>query len=208
LISDLCCFILHEAMIYLDTERLLFRSHEAQDEDEFVKMHTDFEVRRFVGGRAWPLEEALRRFRNGYLGRPDKTYGLWATILKAENKYIGACGLNSPPNEPAPALGYYISRPCWGRGFASEASDAFLKDGFIRLGLEHVLADVEKGHAASEHILQKFGFKLVSEEVIPVSGRVISLYELTKDAWQKNRDCRIANGYMSSHSPARRPSQR
>ncbi|MGB6683675.1 MAG: GNAT family N-acetyltransferase [Candidatus Acidiferrum sp.] len=173
-------------MIFLETDRLLFRSHELQDEDEFVKMHTDPEVRRYVGGRPWPVEEAIHRFRNGYLGRPDNTYGLWATILKEEEKYIGACGLSSPPDKPVPSLGYYIARPYWGRRLASEASAKFLEVGFTSLRLPRVLADVQKGHAVSERILQKFGFKLVSEEEIPGRGRIISLYELTKEEWERN----------------------
>jgi len=174
-------------VIFLETERLLFRSHEPQDEEEFVKMHTDAEVRRYVGNRAWPVEEALRRFRNGYLERPNETYGLWATILKEEQKYLGACGLAFPPNQPAPALGYYIARPYWGRGLASEASLAFLGVGFGRLGLPRILADVEKGHGASEHILQKFGFQFVSQEEFPATGRVICLYQLLRKDWEANK---------------------
>lgn len=174
-------------MIYLETKRLLFRSHEPQDEPEFVKMHTDPEVRRYVGGRPWPVEEAQRRFRDGYLGGPNETYGLWATILKSEQRYIGACGINSPPNQDRQVLGYYIARPYWGRGLASEASQAFLEDGFARLGLYRVSADVEKGHAASEHILRKFGFRHVSDEQIPNSPRIISLYELSREDWEKRK---------------------
>jgi RimJ/RimL family protein N-acetyltransferase len=174
-------------MIFLETNRLLFRSHEPQDEDEFVKMHTDPEVRRYVGGRAWPLEEAIRRFRNGYLARPDETYGLWATIFKEEQKYIGACGLAAPPDPPVPFLGYYIARPYWGRGIASEASRAFLEVGFGRLGLDRILADVQKGHGASEHILLKFGFRFVSQEEIQASGRIICIYELLRKDWEANK---------------------
>ncbi len=68
-------------MIFLETERLLFRSHEPQDEADFVAMHTDPEVRRYMGGQAWPLEKAQSRFRDEYLGRPTRTFCLWATIL-------------------------------------------------------------------------------------------------------------------------------
>lgn len=172
-------------MIYLETERLFFRSHEPQDEPEFVKMHTDPEVRRYVGGCPWPVEEAQRRFRNGYIGRPNETYGLWATILKSEQRYIGACGITSPPNQPGQYLGYYISRPYWRLGLASEACKAFLDDGFARLGLPCILADVEQGHAVSEHILRKLGFRHVSDEQVPNSARIISLYELSREDWRK-----------------------
>jgi ribosomal-protein-alanine N-acetyltransferase len=171
-------------MIFLDTARLLFRSHQIEDEDDFIAMHTDPEVRRYVGGRAWPVEEAVRRFRKGYVGHPNETYGMWATIFKADGKYIGCCGLNSTDNGSRVALGYFIARPYWGRGLASEASKAFLDLGFNRLRLAGITADVQKGHAVSEHILQKFGFHFVSEELIPASGRIISLYELTQSEWQ------------------------
>lgn len=174
-------------MTFLETNRLLFRSHEARDEDAFVQMHTDPEVRRHVGGQAWPVEKALHRFRNEYLGRPVGTYGLWATILKDEGKYVGACGLASQGNKAAPRLGYYIARPCWGRGLASEASKAFLEAGFGQLRLPRILADVERGHGASEHILQKFGFRFVSQEEIAGSGRIICLYELSKSDWEKKK---------------------
>ena len=85
-------------MIFLETERLLFRSHEARDEADFVSMHTDAEVRRYVGGKAWPVEKAHSRFREQYLGRPAETYGLWSTVFKAEGKYIGCCNLRAPGN--------------------------------------------------------------------------------------------------------------
>ena len=48
--------------------------------------------------------------------------------------------------------------------------------------LARVLAEVEKGHAA--HILRKLGFHHVSDEQIPHSDRIISLYELSREDWQ------------------------
>lgn len=170
-------------MIFLETERLLFRSHEPEDEGDFVKMHTDPEVRRYVGGQAWPLEKAVRRFRTEYLGEPKEVHGLWATVLKGERKYVGSCGLRLGKDEAS--LGYYIARPYWGKGIASEASRAFIDVAFHRLHLSRVSATVAKGHAASEHILRKFGFQYVSEEQIAASGRIICLYQLLRSEWEK-----------------------
>ena len=172
-------------MIFLKTERLLFRSHGPQDEPAFIAMHTDPEVRRYVGGQPWPLEKAQSRFRNEYLGKPNDTYGLWATILKEEGSYIGTCGLRAGEQQTEAHLGFYLARPYWRRGLASEASRAFIELAFTRLGLLRLLADVQKGNAASEHILQKFDFKYFSQEVIPASGRILHFYELTKSDWEK-----------------------
>jgi [ribosomal protein S5]-alanine N-acetyltransferase len=170
-------------MIFFETERLIFRTHEAADEAAFIGMHTDPEVRRYVGGQAWPLEKAQHRFRE-YLGRPTETYGLWATILKEETRYIGCCGLRAAPGGKAAHLGYYFARAYWGRGLASEASKAFIDFAFRRLGLVKVVADVQEGNLASEHILRKFGFRSVGREEIPVSGRVLLFYELSRIEWE------------------------
>jgi [ribosomal protein S5]-alanine N-acetyltransferase len=170
-------------MIFLETERLLFRTHQAEDEADFVGMQTDPEVRRYVGGQPWPLEKAQYRFRNEYLGRPTETYGLWATILKEEGRYIGCCGLRAAPGKAA-HLGYYFARPYWRRGFASEASKAFIDVAFNRLRLLRLLADVGEGNVVSEHILGKFGFKCAGREEISGSGRVILFYELSRREWK------------------------
>ena len=167
-------------MIFLETRRLLFRTHEAGDEADFVSMHTDGEVRRYVGGAAWPLEKARSRFREQYLGKPVETYGLWATVFKQDGKYIGCCGLRSPRHGIGASIACYLARPYWGRGLASEASRAFIDVAFTRLGLGCVEADLEEGNAASERILQKCGFKYVRREAIPGRGRVINFYKLAK----------------------------
>ncbi|MGA2020059.1 MAG: GNAT family N-acetyltransferase [Candidatus Sulfotelmatobacter sp.] len=118
-----------------------------------------------------------------YLGRPTETYGLWATILKTEKKYIGCCGLRAAGSEAY--LGYFLARPYWGRGLASEAAKAFIDVAFDGLRLPRLLADVEQGHEVSEHILRKFGFSFLSREEIAGSGRVILDYELSRAEWER-----------------------
>ena len=167
-------------MIFLETNRLLFRSHQAKDEQAFVEMQTDPEVRRYVGGSPWPLERAQQRFRDEYLGKPSKLYGLWATILKEENAYIGHCGLRFRGNGKggkAANLAYYLARPYWRRGLATEASRAFIDVAFSRLHLARLFADVEKGNVASEHILQKLGFVQVGQKEMPC--RVFHIYQMS-----------------------------
>jgi len=171
-------FLFVAAVIFFETTRLLFRSHQAQDKEEFIQMHTDPEVRRYVGGQAWSLEKARHRFRSQYLGKPSRTYGLWATVLKEEQKYIGCCGLRAAQKEKAAHLAYYLARPYWGKGIASEACTAFIDLAFTRLRLSRLLADVDEGNAVSRHILEKFGFNVVGRGEIAASDRVILLYEL------------------------------
>ncbi len=163
-------------MELLRTNRLLFRTHEARDEAPFVAMHTDDEVRRFVGGRGWPEAKARERFRTGYLGKPTQPHGLWATVLLETDEYIGACGFTGAGGRAH--LAYYIARPFWGAGFATEAVEAFISLAKEHLALEALYADVETGHAASERILRKFGFERTGHTFYDASGRDISHYRL------------------------------
>jgi RimJ/RimL family protein N-acetyltransferase len=166
-------------MIFLQTDRLLFRTHEPADEAAFVEMHTDPDVRRYAGGRAWWHEEATRRFRERFSGRPDAAFGLWATVLREQGTYVGMCGISGTPANPH--LAYYIARPYWGIRLASEAAAAFVEAGFTRLKLQRILADADKGNVASERILTKLGFHVVEDETLG-SGRMIHHYELRRSA--------------------------
>jgi RimJ/RimL family protein N-acetyltransferase len=139
-----------------------------------------------VGGQAWPLEKAQHRFRNQYLGQPTETYGLWAAIFKEEQRYIGCCGLRHVEGGKSAHLRYYFARPYWRRGFATEAAKGFVEVAFGRLALLTIVADVGKGNQASGHILQRLRFEYVSREEIPVSGRVILSYELSRGEWESS----------------------
>jgi RimJ/RimL family protein N-acetyltransferase len=162
-------------MILPQTDRLLFRKHERRDEAAFVEMHTDPQVRRYAGDRAWSPDEAASRFRTQFLGKPTRTYGLWAAILRAEDVYVGMCGLRG--TRVKAHLGCYIARPYWGVGLATEAARAFVDLGLHELRLKRIAASVDKGNGASERVLQKLGFEAYRDETLP-SGRVIRYYQL------------------------------
>jgi RimJ/RimL family protein N-acetyltransferase len=190
---------MHPAAIFLETDRLLFRRHLPEDQPAFIEMHTNPTVRRYVGGPAWSREKAVDRFRTQYLHKPAKTYGLWATILKTESKkteskkkvaeeekFIGSTGLRYVrPGEAS--LGLYFDRPYWGHGLATEAACAFVDLAFTKLRLDRVVADVEKGHTASERVLHKLGFIVTRQESVPGSARIIRHFELPRFQWHSLR---------------------
>src|SRR5579872_3929504 len=123
-----------------ETERLLFRPHTASDIDAYCAMEMDPLVRRYVGGQPRTREEAEKRFKKE-LEHTDGKLGMWATIFKPDNAYIGRCGIYPHfkldggvyPGEAS--LGYYIASGYWGKGLATEAAAAFVKFGFEKLKL-------------------------------------------------------------------------
>lgn len=149
-------------MIRLETERLLFRDHEEADLDPFCEMEADPETRRLSGGRPRSRLEAEQGFREVWL--PSKPMGLLATVFKPEGCYIGRCGLyphRGEDNVPIPGeatLAFYLARPYWGRGLATEAGQAFIRYGFQVLRLSRIVAGANVENVASNRVLQKLGF--------------------------------------------------
>jgi ribosomal-protein-alanine N-acetyltransferase len=151
------------SVIVLESERLVFRSHEAGDLEAFCAMEGDAEVRRYVGGAPRTREAAEQRFWSGPMRPGTDRLGMWATVLKAEGGYVGRCGLyphwkgeERVPDEGV--LGFYLARAFWGRGLATEAGRAFVDFGFGELGLRRIVTAVEVGNAASVRVLEKLGF--------------------------------------------------
>ena len=56
-------------------------------------------------------------------------------------------------------LGYSLRSDCWGKGLATEATQAVLELGFARLGCEHITAIALPDNLASHRVLEKIGFQ-------------------------------------------------
>ncbi|MET9180678.1 GNAT family protein [Kitasatospora aureofaciens] len=57
-------------------------------------------------------------------------------------------------------LGYVLSRPVWGRGYAGEIAGLLCELSFGPLGLHRLVARVDVDNAASVKVLAKLGFQL------------------------------------------------
>jgi len=150
-------------VIVLESERLVFRSHEAGDLEAYCAMEGDAEVRRYVGGAPRTREAAEQRFWNGPMTPVTDRMAMWATVLKPEGSYVGRCGLypHLKGEERAPdegVLAFYLARAFWGRGLATEAGRAFVDFGFGVLGLKRIVTTVDTRNAASVRVLEKLGF--------------------------------------------------
>lgn len=164
-------------MIILESERLLFRNHEAADLNAYCEMEADPEVRRYVGGAPRPREAAERRFQEGLRKSTSDRMSMWAAIYKPESCYVGRCGVypHFGPSDPIPGegtLGFYLARAYWGMGLATEAGRAFVDFGFSQLGLSRIVTAVEIGNDASVRVLEKLGFAVVRTE----AGEARSFY--------------------------------
>jgi RimJ/RimL family protein N-acetyltransferase len=111
--------------------------------------------------RVHPRSELERSFWEAVL--PAKEMGLLATVLRSEGKYIGRCGLyphrddggDIVPGEGV--LAFYLARPYWSRGLASEAGRAFVEYGLKTLKLNRIVAGASRANVASNRSIQNSG---------------------------------------------------
>ena len=151
------------AVVRLESERLIFRDHEPDDLEPYCVMESDQIYR--AHQPVHPAQELERSFREAWL--PRKEMGLLATVFKDDGCYIGRMGLYPYRTEagaivPREAtLAFYLARPYWGRGLATEAGRAFIEHGFRELGLEKIHAGMNAANAASQRVIEKLGFTWV-----------------------------------------------
>jgi RimJ/RimL family protein N-acetyltransferase len=82
----------------------------------------------------------------------------FAIVRQEDRRLAGALGLTIERRHAAAELGYWIGKPHWGLGYASEAVAAVVGWAFADLGLNRLHASHFAGNLASRRVLEKAGF--------------------------------------------------
>jgi RimJ/RimL family protein N-acetyltransferase len=149
----------------IETERLVLRPFALEDAAD---------VRRLAGDRAiadttlliphpYPegvAEEWIRGHRDLFRQREAAVF---AVTARETGALIGAIGLQTNPRHGRAELGYWIGRPFWNQGFATEAARAVVRYGFDELHLHRVYAHHMTRNPASGRVLEKVGMRLEGE---------------------------------------------
>ncbi len=158
-------------MTILETNRLLLRHYVPDDLDALVALYQDPEVVRYIPDAPQTLaevKEELDWFLHGHPRRPE--LGLWATIHKPTNQFIGRCGLLpwTIDGQDEVEVAYTIARSHWGQGLATEAAQALLVYGFDTLGFTRLVCLIDEANVASIRVAEKIGmaFEKASQDEI------------------------------------------
>lgn len=152
----------------LETKRLRLRPFRRGDEDELVRHLGDWEITRQLALNPHPFDmDHAQDWIAECLDQPNgPRHGLrFAIEAPGETGLVGGAGLT--PAEAGFELGYWIGRPFWGRGYATEAASALVDLGFAALSLEEVAALVFGENPASVRVLEKIGFELTETSDAP-----------------------------------------
>ena len=176
------------------TPRLILRPWRDSDLPAFAEQNADAEVMRFLGG---PMS---REESDAYAERAVRhlaTHGFCKFAVEAPGlaPFIGAVGLSHVGIEasftPAVEIAWRLHRRFWGKGYATEAAQAAMRDGFDRVGLNEIVAMTALINLPSARVMQRLGMTRSIEfdypkyaEGDPLRRHV--LYRLRADAGKEN----------------------
>ena len=82
----------------------------------------------------------------------------WAIASRDDGRLLGIAGLAPNTATGVAELGYWLGRPYWGRGLATEAARAIATYAFEELGLPMLASGCFVDNDASRRVLAKTGF--------------------------------------------------
>jgi len=145
--------------MFARTPRLLLRPGFPEDAPALAAAIADKAIARNLVSVPWPYR---MRDAEAFLASPrDPVLPSFLIFERTQGapQLIGACGLGRRPSG-AVEMGYWIAKPFWGRGFATEACSALI-DIAATLGLPSLEGSHFLDNPASARVLEKLGFEPV-----------------------------------------------
>ena len=102
-------------------------------------------------------EEGIQTHRSGYETGTQITF---AIVLRDGEQLVGAIGLRINKQVNKGELGYWVGRPYWNLGYATEATVAVLEYGFEELALNRISAAHLARNPSSGRVMEKAGMLL------------------------------------------------
>jgi RimJ/RimL family protein N-acetyltransferase len=179
----------------LETPRLILRQWNDSDGDVIADMNADPEVMHFFPKTRDRAESdaMIDRLREKWR---NEGFSFAAVEVKGGG-LIGFTGLSwsdFPPHlAPCVEIGWRLARHAWGQGYATEAAQACLAQGFDAMGLSEVVAFSVAGNRRSRAVMERLGMTYNMEddfddpdEPIDSPLRPLVLYRLSREDWRED----------------------
>lgn len=147
----------------IQTKRLRLRAFTPDDAPALLEHLGNPAVTRYIDTTPMTTLDEARvwlRWMDEFFAAKD---GLrWAVDLKydANAPLIGSAGLHGwNRNARYAELGFDLSEPHWGQGYATEIGHALIVFGWHQMNLNRIEADVVDGNIGSMRVLEKLGFR-------------------------------------------------
>lgn len=165
----------------IETERLLIREYVPEDYYNLFLLNSNPDVMKFINLKFQVTVEgskkAVENWINYYKANPG--LGVWPTILKETNEFIGWTGLIKLENTDEIEVAYRYLPQFWGNRYATEAANALVKYGFQVLNLKRIAAVVNPDNIASAKVIKNLGMKF--EKTGEFYDSILDYYSISHD---------------------------
>jgi ribosomal-protein-alanine N-acetyltransferase len=148
----------------LETARLVLRPFRSADAAEFARLSGDWAVASMTSDIPYPFSPSQAV---GWL-KPVRGEARFA--IELEGNLIGGAGYYRRPSGVA-ELGFWLGRPWWGQGYATEATRAVVGYGLANSRLPGFSSAHFIDNPASARVLAKLGFEPVGRGQIACAAR-------------------------------------
>lgn len=144
-------------MTTLETGRLILRPPSPEDAPAYALGMGEFDVARWLTAVPWPYTLAMAQdwLRQAPAPAPDRAM----FIIERPGK--GLVGCITLIND----LGFWIARPHWNQGYATEAARAVISWHFAAGTDRPIACSAQQGNRASMRVQSRLGFEATGEEM-------------------------------------------
>lgn len=172
------------------TDRLILRPFSLNDAPKVKELAGEWEIAERTATLPHPYEEGMAE---AWIGSHQETFDkgdgiTFAVERKAEEQLVGAIALTINQAHHYGEIGYWIGKPFWSQGYATEAARELLRYAFDELGLNRVQARHMTKNPASGRVMQKIGMQY--EGVLRQSVyrwekfEDVAMYSILRDEYQ------------------------
>ena len=172
------------AHAYVTTPRLRLTPVSAGDPAEVADLIGNYDVARWLGRVPYPYSRAdAEAF---IAANADQTGRVW--FIHDKGGLVGGISIDDE-------LGYWLARPAWGKGYATEAGDWVVDVHFADPEAGALPSNYFPGNCRSAGVLKKLGFQETGQRPVRSLslGQTIESHgmALARDAWRSRREIRI-----------------
>ena len=187
----------HDDVFRIETKRLWLRWPRASDAVAVQKFAGELQVAEMTSNIPHPYpkrgaEAFILTTREA--NTEGRTLRLAITGKRQPNALIGMIGLE-PRERCEPELGYWLGRPFWGQGYATEAAQALIDAVFTYGGTTVVEAGARVINPASRRVLEKSGFQYAGSAMLerPAwrDSVPVDRFRLERSNWESLKNWRM-----------------
>ena len=154
-----------------DTPRLTFRRPAEHDFEALWALWSNAQVQEGLINRPQTREEFAPLFAAMLASET-----IWIACERASGKPIGRCGFYEFGQDRIPELAYLLGLAWWGKGLATEMTQAALRYAFVERSWPRVVALILPDNVRSLAVAKKLGFAF--DRTLEVRGRQAQLHTL------------------------------